>query len=48
MKNTQSSNENYTTDVWKGQNTIVVEKDKVNYIKLILGFSETLILKPVP
>ena len=48
MKNTQSSNENYTTDVWKGQNTIVVEKEKIKYIKIILGFSETLILKPVP
>ncbi len=48
MKNIQSANENYTTDVWKGQNTIVVDKEKVKLIKIILGFSETIILKPVP
>lgn len=47
IKNTQSSNSNYTHDVWKGQNTIVVEKESIKYIKIILGFTTTIILKPV-
>lgn len=48
MKNVQAANENYTADVWKGLNTIVVDKEKIKYIKIILNFSETIMLKPVP
>ncbi|MDA3861676.1 MAG: hypothetical protein PF445_10650 [Melioribacteraceae bacterium] len=48
MKNTQSANENYTLDVWKGQNTIVVNMKDVKHIKINLGFTTNIVLKPVP
>ena len=48
MKSSQSSNENYTHDIWKGQNTLIINLDEVKHIKIILGFSTNIILKPVP
>lgn len=48
MKNSQSSNENYTHDVWKGLNTLVIDKDSVKYIKINLGFTTNILLKNVP
>ncbi len=48
MKKTQSSRENYTHDVWKGQNTLVLEMKDVKYIKINLGFTTNIVLKPVP
>lgn len=48
MKSSQSSNENYTHDIWKGQNTLVINMEDVKYIKINLGFTTNIILKPVP
>jgi len=48
MKSSQSSNENYTHDVWKGQNTIVVDIEEIKHIKINLGFSTNILLKHVP
>ncbi|MCK5457378.1 MAG: hypothetical protein KAI45_09660 [Melioribacteraceae bacterium] len=48
MRSSQSSNENYTHDVWKGQNTLIINMEDVKYIKINLGFTTNIILKPVP
>jgi len=48
MKNTQASNPDYTHDIWKGLNTLVIEMKDVKYIKINLGFTTNVILKPVP
>jgi len=48
MRNSQSSNENYTHDIWKGQNTLVINKKDVKQIVIKLGFTTNIILKPVP
>lgn len=48
MRSSQSSNENYTHDVWKGQNTLIINMEDVKYIKINLGFTTNIILKTVP
>ncbi|MCF6269009.1 MAG: hypothetical protein L3J41_04810 [Melioribacteraceae bacterium] len=48
MKNTQSSNQDYTFDVWKGQNTLVINAEDVKHIKINIGYTTNIILKPVP
>ena len=48
MRNTQSSNENYTHDIWKGQNTLVIDIKDIKHIKINLGFTTNILLKPVP
>ena len=48
MKSLQSSNGNYTHDIWKGQNTLVNNMEDVKYIKINLGFTTNIILKLIP
>jgi len=48
MKNYQSANESYTQDIWKGQNTLIIDKTDIKYIRINIGFTTNIILKQVP
>lgn len=48
MKNYQSTNSNYTQDIWKGQNTLVYDITDIKYIRINLGFTTNILLKLVP
>ena len=48
MKNPQSHSQDYTFDIWKGQNTLNIIKEKIKFIEVKLGTNVTIILKPIP
>jgi len=48
MTEIQTSNDNVAYDIWKGQNSLGLGISDVKQIKIILGFSTNIILKPVP
>jgi len=48
VTNIQASNDNSTHDIWKGQYSLGLGIKDVNHIKIILGFSTNILLKPVP
>ncbi len=48
VTNIQASNDNSTHDIWKGQYSLGLGIRDVKYIKIILGFSTNIFLKPVP
>lgn len=47
-QNVQSSNVDYTTEFWTGQNTLNFEKEEVKYIQVKLSLTTDIILKRVP
>ena len=48
MKNPQSHSADYTFEIWKGQNTLNIIKEKIKFIEVKLGTNVTVILKPIP
>lgn len=48
MTSVQASGDNPTHDIWKGQYSLGLGIRDVKYIKIILGFSTNILLKPVP
>jgi len=48
MKNPQSHSADYTFEIWKGQNTLNIIKEKIKFIEVNLGTDITIILKPIP
>jgi len=48
MKNYQSANEDYTQDIWKGQNALVIDKNDIQYIRINLDLTTDILLTQVP